>query len=152
MNIRESRRVPELPAGAAEAWRAAHKPRARAAPPLIRSAAHDDDGRPWTELQTQNLIYAREVLGMSDAEIAGFVKRSPQAVARRAQELATEGRLRLGEVVGLTRRSWEELRPAIRGLYEENVPAGTIELLLGITHMQLATQVGRLIHEGLSRR
>jgi hypothetical protein len=155
MSTRESPRVRELPAGAVEAWRAAHRVTAGVVPARGGSAA--DDGRPpWTELQTQTLIYSQEALGLNDADIARYVGRSPQAVARRAEELVRAGRLRPrtreGGIAGRPRRSWEELRPAIRGLYEEKVPSGTIELMLGITPRELTTQLRRLFHEGLPPR
>jgi hypothetical protein len=151
MSTREASQVLKLPADAIEARvRRAGRPGARTTPSRFRPP-HEGDARPWTALQTQTLIYAREALGMSDAETARFVKRSPQAVARRSQELVAEGRPRADGVVGLRRRLGGST-PGDSRTYEENVPAGTIEFMLGITPMQLATQVRRLLHEGLSRR
>ncbi len=147
MSTRESSRVGELPPSGAEA----------SAPPCGGCAGNEaDDGRPWTELETQTLIYSQEVLDLGQADFARHAGRSPQALRRRCDELAAEGRLRprAGETgrCSRTRRSWDELRPAIRGLYEENVPRGTIGLMLGITPTELGTQLRRLFHEGLPRR
>jgi hypothetical protein len=133
----------------------AHRPTARVVPAHGGSSA-DDGGPTWTELQTQTIIYSQEALGLNDADIARYVGQSQQAVACRAEELVRAGKLRhripTGGIAGRPRRSWEELRPAIRGLYEEKVPSGTIELMLGITPRELATQLRRLFHEGLSPR
>ncbi len=152
---RESSRVRQVSAGAVEAWRPAHQPIAGIVPARGGFAA-DDGGQPWTELQTQTLIYSQEALGLNDGDIGRYVGRSPQAVARRAEELVREGRLRPrareGEIASRARRSWEELRPAIRGLYGERVPSGTIGLMLGITPRELTTQLRRLFHEGLPPR
>jgi hypothetical protein len=150
-----SPRVREVRAGAVEVSRAAHRPTTGVVPARSGSAA-DDGGPLWTELQTQTLIYSQAALGLHDADIARYVGRSPQAVARRAAGLVRAGRLRPraheGGIAGRPRPTWEELRPAIRGLYEEKVPSATIELMLGMTPRELTTQLRRLFHEGLPPR
>ncbi len=116
LSVKESRQVRELRAGAVETWWATHQPIAGGVPVRGGSAA-GDGGPPWTELQTQTLIYSQEALGLNDAGIARYMGRSPQAVARRAEELVRAGKLRPrareGGIAGRPRRSWEELRPAI---------------------------------------
>jgi hypothetical protein len=112
----------------------------------------ENDGRPWTEFQTQTLIYASEALGMSDADLARFVGRSPLAVAHRTDELLKEGKLLRTEHGSRARRSWNELRPVIRALYEERVPKGTIQLFLGVSPRELETQLRGLFSEGMPRR
>jgi hypothetical protein len=153
MSTRQSSRVRKLPPDLVEVWRAAHRLHPSAGEVPARRESVADGGGPWTELQTQTLVYSREALGLTDAGIARYVGRSPQSVGRRAEELVRSGRLRphageLGLVVP-TRRSWQELRSVIRGLYEERVPNGTIELMLGITPMERTTQLRRLFQEGL---
>ncbi len=98
------------------------------------------------------------MMGMSNPEIATFLDIPAPDVESHVAELVEDDRLgaRVGEVQGPTGRrgtkAWDHLRPAIREMYEENTPHGSIRFMLGITPIELNTQLRRLFKEGLQRR
>jgi hypothetical protein len=104
------------------------------------------------------LIRTRERLRFTPKEIAPLLRKPVAEIEERVAELIETGELhahpgdgqQAAEQRGLP--FWNAVRPAIREMYEDNVPHESIRFMLGITATELGSQLRRLFGEGLTRR
>jgi hypothetical protein len=124
--------------------------RGRSAPPREKSV--------WRARDTQVLIRTRERLRFTPTEIAPFLRKPVAEIEERVAELVETGELharpgdgqQAAEHRGL--QFWKAVRPAIREMYEDDVPRQSIVFMLGISATELGSQLRRLFREGLTRR
>jgi hypothetical protein len=121
-----------------------------AAPPREKSV--------WRARDTQVLIRTRERLRFTPAEIAPLLTKPVAEIEERVAELVETGELdarpgdgrQAAEHRGL--QFWKAVRPAIREMYEDDVPRQSIMFMLGISATELGSQLHRLFREGLTPR